>query len=1214
MDKLRAKVERWRLGESSRGSRKVGSAQRDDSSTRDVSTWVSLPVAEMTGSSGEVINPTRNVMPDVLNATIHGSHLQKAERIDNTYNFYGETDANQVLQLLGNPKGCAWDPSRTCLDGTRLIHIDAVLSWATSLEVEPATSGARILLVPGPAGSGKSALAHTICERLDQKGLLVCSVFFDNTGQQPTAEDFTVALILGLSSINDSVKQAIAEIIVENRTLASASAPRQLKDVILPIMPKLPANRNFVIGIDALDEQPNPATLQLLQEHVPRLPSTFRFVLTTRPARQVMQYLENRPHIISFPHRLAGDNSNTDVKTYITFRLYKTNYSDTISNGLLVAFIAKSEGLFLWAETVLNHIDNAFNHAAELSDIIAGASSYWTEAETAVVKLERLYEHILSKLEWKDCRFVEKYNIVVGALVTLQEPLSRRGLAGMYSPDRITEDDIHGICMLIRPLLQNYSVDDPTQPIHLLHLSVREYLVQRAPQPFRTDSEVHHNSLTRLCLLAIRRELTAENVPILGYLDGDWAWDPAEKGRKIPVLLRTSHTEPLWYSIQHFDTHWRSLGEEEDQELTTLLHKIVVENPRPLLEVVASTRSMIDIVSLQCKALPRGPLSLTLARWTAKIYVSLARCLRSEDQHIEALPLLQEAVELYAPYKDEYSDFAVALEFATGLTWLGGCLCSLDHAEDASPHVEEALTISRQLALTHADEARLALAHSMQIKGFALDQMKRYDEACENDIQVLDLFRQLVLHQPEKFHRWMCATLRKLAWSLRRCNRYEEAVVVIQEEIGYRREITEHEPETKVDLADSLQRHAIHLRDAKRTSEACETAREALEIRRALAGQDPKKHNASLANSLRGLAAVLNLCSQDAEVIPLSYEAIEIHRQLVANDPSTFEPVLSQSLHNYALYLDKVGRTPEAFEYGREAVEIRRRLAHNDPVKYNAGLGQSLHILAWHLNLCGRVAEAILFSYEAIEVRRQLVANDPSTFQPDLSYSLHNCALYLEKVGRTAEAVEYSQEAVEIQRRLAHSNPKKHNAGLANSLHILAWHLNLCSRDAEAIPFLYEAIEIRRQLVANDPSTFQPNLSQSLQNYALYLKNVGRTAEAVEFGQEAVEIQRRLAHNDPGKYNAGLGHSLYNLAAHLYLCGSVAEAIPFSYEAVEIRRQLVGSSPSTFEPDLFRSLSNHAIYFNNIGRTAEASEYSQQAGQIQCPLATNNPKEIDLPP
>ncbi|TFK16947.1 hypothetical protein FA15DRAFT_761260 [Coprinopsis marcescibilis] len=82
-----------------------------------------------------VINPTRSVMPDVLNATIHGSHLQTAERIDNTYNFYGETDANQVPQLLGNPKGCAWDPSGTCLDGTRLIHIDAILLWATSLEV-----------------------------------------------------------------------------------------------------------------------------------------------------------------------------------------------------------------------------------------------------------------------------------------------------------------------------------------------------------------------------------------------------------------------------------------------------------------------------------------------------------------------------------------------------------------------------------------------------------------------------------------------------------------------------------------------------------------------------------------------------------------------------------------------------------------------------------------------------------------------------------------------------------------------------------------------------------------------------------------------------------------------------------------------------------------------------------------------------------------------
>ncbi|TFK19347.1 TPR-like protein [Coprinopsis marcescibilis] len=1187
MDKLRAKVHHWRKGGGS-GESNQTEAQRD------------------------VIIPDRNILPNVLKADFHNSHLQTAERITNNYNTYGGiTDANQALQLLGNPKGCSWDPSRACLDGTRLNHIKAILSWATSLEVEPATSGARILLVPGPAGSGKSALAHTICEQLDHKGLLVCSVFFDTTGQQPTAEDFTVALILGLSSINDSVKKAIAEIIIENRTLASASALRQLKDIILPIMPTLPTNRNFVVGIDALDEQPNPATLQLLQEHVPRLPSTFRFILTTRPARQVMQYLETRPHIISFPHCLVGDISNTDVKLYITFRLSNTNYSDSISDGLLAAFVAKAEGLFLWAETVLNHIDNAFNHAAELADIIAGASSYWTEAETAVVKLERLYEHILSKLEWKDRRFVEKYNIVVGALVTVREPLSRRGLAALYSPDGITEDDVHGICMLIRPLLQNYCVDDPTQPIHLLHLSVQEYLVQRAPQHFRIDSEVHHDSLTRLCLLTIRRELTAENVPILGYSDGDWVWDLPEKRPEIPVLLRYSFQEPLWYSIQHFDAHWDFVREKGNKKLTTLIHEIVVENPRPILEVVASTRSMIDIVSFQRKVLPHSSTSLAQARCMAKIYISLAAFLLGQNRRMEALPLFQEAVELYAPYNPaKCLDFAVALEFATSLAFLGDCLWDKDRVEEALPRVEEALAISRQLALTHTREARPALVHSLGTKGDLLSEIGRHDEACEVEIEVVELYRQLSVDQPEKFQLPLAWALRKLAWSLEKCNKHEEAVIVALEDVEYSRKTIKHSLDTRADLADSLQRDAMHLCAAKSSPDSCEAAQEASEIRSALAGEDPKSNHSHLADSLAYLTSYLSNYGREAEAIPFSCEAIALYRQLAANDLSTCELRLSDALHNHSLCLHNIGRSAEAVEYCQEAVDMRRRLVDNDPGKYNPDLAISLNSLAMHLDNCGRAAEAIPFSCEAIAIYRQLGTNDPSTFEPRLSSSLHNHSIYLDKIGRTAEAVEHCQEAVDILRRLVDSNPGKYNLDLASSLTNLAVYLDNCGRAAGAIPFSCEAIAIYRQLGANDPSTFEPGLSSSLRNHSLYLDEIGRSAEAVECCQEAVDIRRRLVDNDPGKYNPGLADSLSCLAIHLNDCGRAAEAIPFSCEAIAMYRQLAANDPSIL-PLLSDSLQDHGIYLEAIGRTAEVAEFSQEAGEIKRRIAQSSPEEPD---
>ncbi|TFK20735.1 hypothetical protein FA15DRAFT_759160 [Coprinopsis marcescibilis] len=896
MEKILNKVGMW-LGEGSQMFRQADSVHRGHGSTTpDVSNKAlaasTLQVSERTGSS--VFDSSRDILPNLLSANIHNSHLQTAKQI---INIHGATEVNEALQLLGNPKGCACDRSQACMDGTRVIHIDAILSWATSLEMDP--SGARILLVPGPAGSGKSALAHTICRELERKQLLVCSVFFDHAGQQPTAEDFTVVLIQGLCAISEPVKKAIAELIIKNKTLASASASRQIEGLVLPIIPHLPSSRNFVVGIDALDEQPNPAMLTLLRDYIPRLPSTFRFVLITHPDPRVMQYMENRPHVISFPHPLVGDNTQADIGTFIITRLSITDYQTTISPELLNVFIAKSEGLFLWAETVLNHIDNTYNQAAELADILKGASLYWTETETAAGKLDRLYEHILSKLEWKNHRFVEKYTILMGALVTLKEPLSRRGLAELYAPDGVTGDDVHRMCMLIRTLLQNYSKDDLTRPIRLLHLSVEEDLAQRAPRPFRIDCEAHNSKLVKLCLLAIPRELTPANVPILGYSDGDWAWDVMERPRKIPVVGRTSLPELLWYSIQYFDTHWRSLREEADEENTTLLRAIFVDNPRPLLEVVVSTRSMIDIISFERKVSPCRPPSLALARWRAKIYVSLSRCLWSAiERETEALPLLQEAVGLYAPYKDEKPETTMELEFARSLAWLAQCQWSLGCPDDALPHVEEALPISRRLALTHANEARVALTHPLDTKRHVLRAMNQFNEACDIDMELVDLYRELAVGQPEKFQDRLALALLNLASSLIECKKPEEAIVVSLEGVEFSRK---HMNESS--LAALLHNHAGYVGDAGRPAEAVECCQEAVEIGRRFARNNPEEMTAilTLSRSLVRLARYLYVCDRVPEAIPFSREAIEICHRLAAMYPSIFELDLVDSLHNHSI-------------------------------------------------------------------------------------------------------------------------------------------------------------------------------------------------------------------------------------------------------------------------------------------------------------------------
>ncbi|TFK17940.1 hypothetical protein FA15DRAFT_604178, partial [Coprinopsis marcescibilis] len=144
---------------------------------------------------------------------------------------------------------------RVCSKGTRIGHLEEISSWATkSVDTSVSSEHAeRVLVVGGPAGSGKSALAHTICKGMHDIGLLVAS-FFSHTNQHLTSDDFMAVFIRGLCSINPQIEQGIGRLLVETPALASSPAITQFEGLVIPIIPLLPTDRMFVVGIDALDE------------------------------------------------------------------------------------------------------------------------------------------------------------------------------------------------------------------------------------------------------------------------------------------------------------------------------------------------------------------------------------------------------------------------------------------------------------------------------------------------------------------------------------------------------------------------------------------------------------------------------------------------------------------------------------------------------------------------------------------------------------------------------------------------------------------------------------------------------------------------------------------------------------------------------------------------------------------------------------------------
>ncbi|TFK23320.1 hypothetical protein FA15DRAFT_757331 [Coprinopsis marcescibilis] len=1123
----------------------------------------------------------------------------------------------EALRRLPDPKRCHWDIMRVCSEGTRIAHLEEISSWATrSVDNNvPSEQAERVLVVGGPAGSGKSALAHTICKRMDDSGLLVASFFFSQMGQQLTSEDFMAVFIRGLCSLNPQIEQRIGRLIVEKPALASSSAIVQFEGLVIPIIPLLSTDRTFVVGIDSLDEQSDKVLLGFLRDYVPRLPVTFKFVLTTRPVPQVMQHLEGQPHIHMFSRLLAGGSSSQDVRTYTQLRLSKTNYCARISPELLDEFVSKCEGLFLWAETVLNHIDGSYNPPAELADIVKGASSHWMESETSTKKLESLYAHILSKLQWTDRRFVEKYNVVMGALVTLMEPLSVRGLAALYAPDGIAEEDIHRICTFIRPLLQDYSRDTPRRPVRLLHLSVQEFLTRNAPPPCYIDLDVHHLFLSRLSLLTIKKELAPTHVPTLGFTEGDWVWDFTEAAPRIPRLSMEVALEHLWYACRHVGEHELSVPKEiANEPHGALLYETVVENPCCLLEASASMGAIVDIVSLRKKALTLRSAVFTLEgiRETMKTYFAMAACLYPQDK---SLVLMEEAIRLYRQCAPSRAEPPMELEYAAGLLRLSWLHSARLRSKEGLVVAEEALAITRRLTSTSHNMANPVLGSALLLQSRILHKLRRSAESHEVDLKAIDTFRELEAVQPDIFRVHLATTLHRAGSNLTRRQRHSEAITYIQESTKLRRWLASSNPDRfEGPLASVLLEYGVCLVEVGKATEAVALGEEAVMIQGRLVEKHASYCSPDLAHSLHRLAWHLSQCGRDSDAVPPSKESLEIRRKLAETDPTAYESALSSSLHAHAIYLSKSPTTlAESVAHGQEAMEIRRRLANEDPQSNNADLADSLHNLSNDLADCSRYSEAVKLAKECVDIYRSLAERDPATYEASLADSLHNYAIYLSRSPtRLAESVEPGQEAVEIRRRLVREDPQSFD-DLADSLHNLAACLVNCNRHSSAVVVVKESVDIRRRLSEENPAKYEVSLAESLHAYAFCLSKSPTTLEeSIEPGQEAVEIRRRLAREDPQRFDAGLADSLYSLSAGLANCNCNSNAVLIVKESVDIRRRLAESDPATYEASLADSLHNYAIYLSRSPTTlAESVEPAQEAVEIRRRLAREDPQGFD---
>lgn len=323
------------------------------------------------------------------------------------------------------PTCARYDPPK-CFPRTREAVQNVIMNW-----VGDSNNPALFLWLHGPAGSGKSSIAHTIAKICEEGDFLGGTFFF--SGQAAGLEDgranivATIAYQLAqhIHSLDEFVRQAIRD----DPLIFTKSLDVQLNSLIISPLNSAAASPDCsyelskprVVIIDALDESRDPATQRYIlnilhdalytSDSTQRLivPGLLRFLITSRPEQHIRNTLSVgniSNHTLTLPLDdrycpkedilLCLEAGFQEIRESHPRRCeFHRNWP---SKRHLEELANKSSGQFIYAVTVMKYIQSPSNNPIErLNNILSKTTGF--EFDTPFAKLDTVYHKIFSAVQ-----------------------------------------------------------------------------------------------------------------------------------------------------------------------------------------------------------------------------------------------------------------------------------------------------------------------------------------------------------------------------------------------------------------------------------------------------------------------------------------------------------------------------------------------------------------------------------------------------------------------------------------------------------------------------------------------------------------------------------------------------------------------------------------------------------------------------------------------
>ena len=368
----------------------------------------------------------------------------------------------------------------------------------------------------GPAGAGKSAIAHTIAEMCYIAGILAASFFFARSVSGRNEKTFLITTIVSqLIAAIPEMREHVVNALHKDHSLLSRSLETQLEALIVKPLEVARSRANArdadflqsrpkLIILDGLDEcEDYRSVLQVIQAAANQHNLPFSFLIASRPEQKIREaFDESTMGLLTV--RLVLDNKylpDEDIRTFLTSRFRDIKQQHPSRTSLLSwppeddieRLVQKSSGQFIYASTVIKFIDSHRHWPPDKLNIIFGILP--RGKTTPFAEIDALYSLILTAASENAEKFLDIFTVLLFLRTSHFDwkrtvPFLESFLSYRTGEVFMVLSDLHSIISVPSPDQQNIALE-------FFHASLGDFLTDhsRCDDAFFLDPGIGHRKI-----------------------------------------------------------------------------------------------------------------------------------------------------------------------------------------------------------------------------------------------------------------------------------------------------------------------------------------------------------------------------------------------------------------------------------------------------------------------------------------------------------------------------------------------------------------------------------------------------------------------------------------------------------------------------------------------------------------------------------------------